>query len=197
MDEPASAGRRAGSAPLASSSGKSTNPINPSLPGSPASASFPADTEIGQTNASRAASSLASDATEAARKGTRAVQDQTAQLAQNVGHELKKTAEDQKMRGVEAIQSFARAMNNAAEELDHQSPGVAKSVRDAAQKIDGLSKNISNRNVDELFAAASEAARTQPMLFIGGAVAAGFALARFFKSSASHRGTAGPTVTHT
>ena len=33
--------------------------------------------------------------------------------------------------------------------------------------------------------AATELARSQPMLFIGGAVAAGFALSRFLKSSAN------------
>jgi hypothetical protein len=140
--------------------------------------------------ASSAAASLSADAKDAAKTATRAVQEQASQFAADVGHELKKTAEDQKARGVEAIQCFARAIGSAAGELDSQSPRIAQSVRDAAQKVDGLSHNISGRNVDELMNAATELARSQPMLFIGGAIAAGFALSRFLKSSArSHVST--------
>jgi hypothetical protein len=140
---------------------------------------------VGFSAASSAAASLSADAKEAAKTASRAVQEQASQFAADVGHELKKTAEDQKMRGVEAIQCFARAIGSAAGELDSQSPRIAQSVRDAAQKVDGLSHNISGRNVDELMNAATELARSQPMLFIGGAIAAGFALSRFLKSSAS------------
>jgi hypothetical protein len=134
-------------------------------------------------SASDAAYSLIADATDAARSTAQAMQEQTEQVAQNVGRELKQAAENQKTRGVDAIQSFARAISSAADELESQSPGAAQSVRDAVRKIDGLCKNISNRNVDELFSAATEAARSQPLLFMGGAIVAGFALARFFKSS--------------
>ena len=59
-------------------------------------------------------------------------------------------------------------------------------MRDAAKKVEDFSENISSRNVDELVKAATELARSQPMIFIGGAVAAGFALSRFLKSSANN-----------
>lgn len=148
-------------------------------------------------SATSAAASLAADAKDAAWGAGQAVQEQAAQLAENVGHELKKTAEHQKTRGAEAIGVFARAIRSAAGELESQSPRVAESARGAAQKMDGLSRNISNRNVDELISAASETARSQPMLFIGGAVAAGYALARFFKSSASHDGSSSESMPET
>jgi hypothetical protein len=57
-------------------------------------------------------------------------------------------------------------------------------VRDAAEKVEGLSGNISSRDVTQLLKATSDLARAQPLLFLGGAVAAGFALSRFLKSSA-------------
>ena len=135
------------------------------------------------SEAKNAAASLSKDLKEAAKTASRAVKDQASEFATSVGHELSKTAEDQKARGVDAIQCFARAITCAAAELEGQSPRVAQSVRDAAKKVEGLSENISNRNVDELMKAATELARSQPMLFIGGAVAAGFALSRFLKSS--------------
>jgi hypothetical protein len=148
-----------------------------------------ADMSDAASAAASSAASISADAKEAAKTAGRAVQEQASQFAADVGHELKKTAEDQKMRGVDAIQCFARAIGSAAGELENQSPRIAQSVRDAAQKVDGLSRNISNRNVDELMNAATELARSQPMLFIGGAIAAGFALSRFLKSSADNHGS--------
>lgn len=137
----------------------------------------------GNDNIRNAADSLASDVKEAAKSATTAVKKQASEFAADIGHELSKTAEGQKARGVEAMQAFARAITTAAAELESQSPRVAQSVRQAAEKVDDLSENIGNRNVDELLKAATDLARSQPMLFIGGAVAAGFALSRFLKSS--------------
>jgi hypothetical protein len=130
------------------------------------------------------AASLTRDVKEAAKTTTRAVKQQASDFASDIGHELSKTVEDQKMRGVEAIQGFTQAINTAADQLEGQSPLVARYVRDAVEKVEGLSENISSRNVQELLKATSELARAQPLLFLGGAVAAGFALSRFLKSSA-------------
>jgi ElaB/YqjD/DUF883 family membrane-anchored ribosome-binding protein len=130
------------------------------------------------------ASSLTSDMKESASTASRAIKEQASQFASDVGHELGKTAEEQKARGVDAIQCFARAMTSAAAELENQSPQVAEYVRDAAQKVAGLSEKIAQRDVNELVRAATELARSQPLLFIGGAVAIGFAVSRFLMSSA-------------
>jgi hypothetical protein len=121
---------------------------------------------------------------ESASTASRAIKEQASEFASDVGHELSRTAEEQKARGVEAIRCFARAMTSAATELEDQSPQVAEYVRDAAQKVVGLSEKIGQRNVTELARAATELARSQPLLFIGGAVATGFAVSRFFMSSA-------------
>jgi ElaB/YqjD/DUF883 family membrane-anchored ribosome-binding protein len=137
------------------------------------------------SEAADVASSLGGDIKEAAKTATRAVKEQAGEFAADIGHELSKTAEVQKMRGVEAMQGFARAIDSAAAQLEQQSPRIARSVREAAHQVEGLSNNISNRSVDELLKAATDLARRQPMLFIGGAVAAGFALSRFLKSSAN------------
>src|SRR5262249_15968515 len=91
-----------------------------------------------------------------------------------------------KARGVETIHCFARAAANAAQELEGQSPGVANSIREAARKVEDFSEHLNGRSVDELLKSSSELARSQPLLFIGLSVAAGFAMARFLKSSAEH-----------
>ena len=130
-----------------------------------------------------AAASLTADVKDAAQSLRRAATGQATEFASDVGHELKETAEQQKTRGVDALKGFAHAIETAAGELESQSPGVARHIREAAKSVEGLSNNLRNRSVDELMHAASDLARSQPGVFIVGAVAAGFALSRFLKSS--------------
>jgi hypothetical protein len=83
------------------------------------------------------------------------------------------------------MQGFARAITTAAGELEGQSPMVARYVRDVGKQVEVLSQNLRGRSITDLMGAASDLARAQPVVFIAGAVAAGFALSRFLKSSAS------------
>ena len=136
----------------------------------------------------RSTASLGEGLRRTARSASSLIREQASHLAQEIGHELTETGESQKERGVEAIRRFAKAIDSAASELRGQSPALAGSVHEAARQVEGLSDNLSNRNVGELVDSAIELARAQPALFVGGAVAAGFALARFLKSS-SHRGS--------
>lgn len=130
--------------------------------------------------------SLSSDMKGTATSVGRAVREQVEQFSSEIGQELSKTAEGQKQRGIEAMGAFARAVDTAATELEGQSPLVARYVRDAAQRMEGLSKNIGGRNVQELIENATSLARARPALFFAGVVCAGFALSRFVKSSATH-----------
>jgi hypothetical protein len=102
---------------------------------------------------------------ESAKTASRAVKEQASEFAGHLGHELSKTAEEQKARGVDATQCLARAMTSAAAELENQSPQVAQYVRDAAQKVGRLSEKLGQRDVAELARAATELARSQPLLF--------------------------------
>jgi hypothetical protein len=140
------------------------------------------------SDTARTSAELGSDLKQAARSAQRAAKEQAANFAADVGHELGQTAEEQKVRGVEAMQGFVRAINSAAVELDGQSPMVARYVRDAAHHVEALSNNIRGKSVTELMHAASDLARSQPAVFIAGAVASGFALSRFLKSSANRTG---------
>jgi hypothetical protein len=137
------------------------------------------------SEATSAAQSLSSDLQQAMKATTRAVKAQASEFGADVGHELNQVAEAQKMRGVEAMQGFARAADSAARELERQSPMVARYVRDAAKQVEGFSNNIRGRSATELMQAATDLARSQPALFFAGALAAGFALSRFLKSSAA------------
>jgi hypothetical protein len=58
-----------------------------------------------------AASSLSADLQQTAKAATRAAKAQASEFAADVGHELNQVAEEQKVRGVQAMQGFARAIN--------------------------------------------------------------------------------------
>jgi len=126
---------------------------------------------------------LADDIRDAASSAMRAVKEQASTVASEVGHELGKTAEEGVGRGAEAIRGFAGAIEAAGAELEKVSPQLARYVNDSADKIRTVSQGLSNRQINDLLGSATDFARSQPVLFLGAAVATGFALARFLKSS--------------
>ena len=144
----------------------------------------PPGSEDDAAGAAQFEGSLGAALGETAQATADALRQQATLFIGDVGHELNRTGEAQKERGVEAIRGLARAIDSAADELQSQSPLVARAIHEAARGVDGLSDNLSNRNVNELVDAGIRLARAQPAIFAAGSVAAGFALARFLKSTA-------------
>lgn len=130
------------------------------------------------------ASTIGADVKQTARSAGQAIREQASTFASEIGQELNRSVDDQKRRGLEAVRSFAGAVNTVAQELEQQSPQAARYVRDAAEGLQSLTRNIEGRNLNDLVRSATDLARSNPTLFMIGAVAAGFALARFMKSSA-------------
>jgi len=131
-----------------------------------------------------ASAALADGIRDAASSTARAVKEQASAVASEIGHELGKTAEEQVNHGAEAIRGFAMAVEAAGTELEKVSPQLARYVNDSADKIREVSNGLSNRQVNDIVRMATDFARSQPALFFGAAIATGFALARFLKSSA-------------
>jgi hypothetical protein len=131
----------------------------------------------------RASGSIASEVRENARTAGQAVGDQAMAFVSDLGEQVSKKVDDQKLRGVESIRALAGAADTAAQQLEQQSPQVARYVRDAAERVRGLSKTIEERDIRELLRNVTEAAKSKPAAFFAGAVLAGFALSRFLKSS--------------
>ncbi|WP_144186176.1 hypothetical protein [Elioraea rosea] len=92
-------------------------------------------------------------------------------------------AADSKDAGAEQLSGVASAFLTAADDLDSSSPEIARHVRSAAEAIDGISGAIRERSAGQLLQDLSGFARRQPTAFFGITVMAGFALARFAKSS--------------
>lgn len=101
-----------------------------------------------------------------------------------VKEQAREFAERQKRAGAEQIGGVARAVHGAADKLEQDLPFAAEYVRQAADTIEDAADTLKQKSVDDIAKSVADFARAQPVAFLGGAVLAGFVLARFLKSSA-------------
>ncbi len=106
-----------------------------------------------------------------------------AKLAQDVGAKLKDAAESQKHAGAEKVMGVARAIRNAAGNIEQDSPEMARYVRSAASSLESFTRDFDDRSVDDLGQAVVDMARRSPGLFFAGSMLAGFALFRFLNAA--------------
>lgn len=85
--------------------------------------------------------------------------------------------------GAERALGIAGAIRRAADDLDRSSPEIAGPVRAAADSIEQIAASLRDRSVGDLVGTLNDFARSQPVAFFGVAAIAGFAFARFAKSS--------------
>jgi hypothetical protein len=114
-----------------------------------------------------------------------------AQAAETAKAEARRIASQQKEAGADRLGEVAGAVHGAARSLEAGMPQMASYVHDAAVRLEDAARTLRTRNVDDLVGEISRFARSQPALFFGGAMLAGFALTRFLKSTPP----SGPTPT--
>ena len=86
------------------------------------------------------------------------------------------------------MEGVAHALRTASDDLQSQGqPMVAEYSRYVAEGLESMANSLGRRDVDELVGSVEDFARARPVAFLGGAVVAGFALARFMKSSSARR----------
>lgn len=93
------------------------------------------------------------------------------------------------------LQDFANALRGAARSVDQRGPVVQAAER-AADGLERLSGKLRSKDLDGLIHDVESFARSQPAVFLGMTVAAGFLAVRFLKSSSpepSARSETGPT----
>lgn len=129
-------------------------------------------------------------------EGTQSTTAQMRETGEELRQQASSWAEDAKSRGrqmlqerkgnaAEQLSSIARALRQSADRC-RQEEGQETAGRVLGQAASGLeqvSDMLRNRDIDSMMQQASSLMRRQPGMFIGGAVAAGFLLSRFFKSS--------------
>jgi hypothetical protein len=107
-----------------------------------------------------------------------------AQAAETAKAEARRIASQQKEAGADRLGEVAGAVHGAARSLETGMPQMASYVHDAAVRLEDAARTLRTRNVDDLMGEISRFARSQPVLFFGGAMLAGFALTRFLRSTA-------------
>jgi len=91
--------------------------------------------------------------------------------------------EEQKERGASRIDSLAQAIRGAANQLDEEIPQAAGYVNAAAGQLERVSSLLRDNSVEELMGKATDLAEERPVVFVAGALAIGFVLARLLRST--------------
>jgi soluble cytochrome b562 len=149
---------------------------------------------------------LSGTGTNQARSGTEAAQEQGEHLtdrAREKASELKRQAEEkahgmrerarsiadqQKHAAAGRVEGIAHALRTASDDLREQGqPMIAEYSRYAAEGLESMAQSLDRRDVDDFVEGVENFARQRPVAFLGGAMVAGFALARFMKSSSARR----------
>lgn len=112
---------------------------------------------------------------------------ETGQIMDEARERAKSAISDQKGMLAERIGSVANALRMTAHQLTEQNKdSMARYTDWAAQSLDRVSSSLRDRDFDSLVGQATDFARRRPVAFLGGAVAAGFLISRFLKSSAEY-----------
>lgn len=116
------------------------------------------------------------------------VKQQGASVLETAQQRVGEFAEEGKDAGVRQAEGLARAIHRAADEIQDSAPWMARYVHEAAESVDGMARSIRDRRPREIIGSLESLARRQPVAFFGAAALAGFALARFARSSPPRRG---------
>lgn len=131
------------------------------------------------SGAAETASNLAGQASGLASKAASA-------LASEAQHKATGMMQQQIEMGADYVRMVSQTAHTAARELEGKAPELARLVHDVADRADSFANDLRRRQVNEMFDVAWDFARSNPRMFLGGAIAAGFLLSRFAKSSAEH-----------
>jgi ElaB/YqjD/DUF883 family membrane-anchored ribosome-binding protein len=96
---------------------------------------------------------------------------------------VRNLANSQKGRVAERLGGVAQVLHETAKNIEQQDATAGRYASQVADQFDRFTQNVKERPIEDLFGDAEEFARHQPLLFIGGAVAAGFLLGRMIKSA--------------
>lgn len=127
-------------------------------------------------------------ATETARQSAQQLSESAQRQAKEITSDIQAQAasllSEQKETVKSGMMDLVSAIRRAADDLEgHQQPQVASIARGLAGGIEDFSQSISRRNFQEMVSDVERFAREHPTAFVGGAVLAGLAIARFAKSS--------------
>lgn len=108
-----------------------------------------------------------------------------ASLTGEVKERVASTAEEGKENVAERLDDVAKAARHSASELEGQQDWIAHLVERGADELGNLAATLRTNDLQGLLGKLEDLARRQPAVFVGAAMAAGFATGRLGKAVAS------------
>jgi hypothetical protein len=105
---------------------------------------------------------------------------QLAERATDLGFTQADRGKDQAAQGIGQV---AQSLRRVASEMEGQQPAIASAGRTAAEQADRLATYLQQTDAREIVHTVEDAARRQPIIFMGGAFLLGLAAARFLKAA--------------
>ncbi|MFZ0255547.1 MAG: hypothetical protein WAN46_07870 [Gammaproteobacteria bacterium] len=162
-------------APEAQAGGVS--PSSPSSLGERAGAGIQSSSSAGEAHEGRQAS-------DEAQEELQKYADTAKEAVQSAKEKGKTMLEERKQALADEVSGIERALRRTATELrDEDRKAVGRYAEQVADGLEQVSHALREQDFDSLIEKTEDFARRQPGVFLGGAVAAGFLLARFLKSS--------------
>jgi hypothetical protein len=123
-------------------------------------------------------------------------------LSEQIKQDGRQRIEEGKRTAAEHIETVAQALESARERLDQDQPTLAAYAGRMSTGVGNLATRLREGSLEDLLQDTRDLARRNPVLFLAGGVAIGFALSRFLKASAStdytgaadYTGAQGPRV---
>ena len=105
------------------------------------------------------------------------------EAAGHLAEETRDFAEEQTLTAADNMARLSSAVHGAAEQIGRELPQAAGFIHSAADTLQSASSTLRERSIEELVEGFRDFARRQPAAAFAGSVLAGFALARFLKST--------------
>lgn len=129
------------------------------------------------------ASNIAAEAREKTSHLADRGRDKAHELGDRAQHMARTRADEQKERVTNGIRTFADALRRGCDDLSADQNQYRPLLNNAADRVEGVSRYLEQRDVDALTSDVRRFAREHTPLFLGGAFVLGFAASRFLKSS--------------
>lgn len=108
-------------------------------------------------------------------------------ISEAAQHQAENLYNRQRDTAAEQTHKFTSVLNKMADEFDNQhQPYFSQQVRKLAHTADRFSDKLRSKDLKSLCQEAQSYSRREPALFFGGAIAAGFLVTRFLRSSGQH-----------
>jgi hypothetical protein len=112
---------------------------------------------------------------------------QTKETAGQLAERAKETgfrqADVGREKAAEGLQTLAGNIRRISTDMETQQPGIANVTETVAEQTERLANYLRETDAREILQSVENAARKQPLLFMGGAFVIGLATARFLKAA--------------